>query len=70
MEEIIWGIVAGILTVVANELRRKVRTKNSLTPPPPGLIQCKTCFFFEEYKRLTRPKEQDTQLLEKHRKGR
>jgi hypothetical protein len=60
MFDVIMGIVAGILTVLLAELRR--RRKISVAPPA-TTDSCKNCFFFHEYKRLVRSHENDTQVL-------
>jgi hypothetical protein len=60
MFDVIMGVVAGILTVLLAELRR--RRKISVAPPP-TTDACKNCYFFHEYKRLVRSQEIDTQVL-------
>jgi hypothetical protein len=60
MFDVIMGVVAGILTVLLAELRR--RRKISVAPPP-TTDACKNCFFFHEYRRLVRSQESDTKVL-------
>lgn len=66
--EALTAIVAGILTIVVSELRRRIKEKrelenmkNSVDPPPPGNANCKRCFFFREFRRRLR--EDDTRRI-------
>lgn len=55
MVEIIMGIVAGFLTFLLSELRRRRRgPKISSAPPPADDLTCKQCFFYREFKRIHR----------------
>jgi len=58
MIEAIGGIVLGFLTFLLAEFRR--RRKISISPPPPSAEDCKKCYFFQEYKRLTRYRGRDS----------
>jgi hypothetical protein len=62
------GIVVGFLGYVLAELRRRQKQRKSLEdmktsgyPPPPGDKDCKSCFFFREFKRRVR--DDDTKRI-------
>lgn len=69
MIEVIVGIVAGILTVLLAEIRRRRgKIKVSSSPPPPSSSDiCKRCYFFREFRRLHRvaypPRDSDTKII-------
>jgi hypothetical protein len=67
--EVLSAIIAGILTIVVSELRRRRRERlelekmrSSADPPPPGRAECSRCFFFREFRRRLRA-DDDTRRL-------
>lgn len=48
------GILLGFLTFALAELRRRRRSKEAHTDPPPQDEHCKDCFFYKEFRRLFR----------------
>lgn len=48
------GIVLGFLTFALAEIRRRRRSKDPKTDPPPQSRYCKNCFFYKEFVRLVR----------------
>lgn len=72
--EALSAVIAGILTILVSELRRRrierlelEEMRSSADPPPPGREDCRTCFFFKEFRRRLR--EDDTRRIKLEKKN-